>query len=210
MTGKMHQCSNNLKNQNNVYLYSFVISIILFFGLFIPIINCLENRFDFPIPVWVETPSIIGIYYSLITLFDELIWKYKWIKYLRLPLIPNLNGNWSAEVSSGDYPIIKADVKIIQTFSKFSLVLKTSTSSSVSKMASFDLSNPIKRTISYQYLNKPKSKAVETLNIHEGTGILEIDCNENKLSGYYYSGRGRETHGDISLERTHSKECTGD
>jgi len=95
----------------------------------------------------------------------------------------------------------QADVKVFQTFSKFSLVLKTKTSSSVSKMAAFELSNPIKKTISYQYLNKPNSKATDTMEIHEGTTIFDINCNENKLTGYYYSGRGRKTHGDISLTR---------
>ena len=39
----------------------------------------------------------------------------------------------------------------------------------------------------------------ESMNIHEGTGTLEINCNGTILSGYYYSGRGRQNIGDITL-----------
>ena len=198
----MHVCSNDLDNNSIIYLYSIILSIFTFFIILIPFYNTLQKHFNFTIPIWIETPSIIGLYHFYLKIYDKYFWKYNFIKYIGLPKIPNLNGLWIAEiVSSHDETTKKAEVLISQAFSKFSMVLKTDESTSYTTVASFSLNNPIHKTITYSYLSKPRSSSSNSMNIHEGTATLEIFEDESKLEGYYYSGRGRLTYGDIKIER---------
>ena len=51
------------------------------------------------------------------------------------------------------------------------------------------------------YLCKaPKTTAPETMNMHNGTTVLEFK-KEDVLEGNYYTGRGRTTHGAVRLIR---------
>jgi predicted nucleotidyltransferase len=54
--------------------------------------------------------------------------------------------------------------------------------------------------LSYEYENQPRPGAVKTMEIHFGTARL-VFVNGRYLDGYYYSGRGRQEHGSIHLER---------
>ena len=53
------------------------------------------------------------------------------------------------------------------------------------------------------YVNEPKSGAVGTMNMHQGTAVLKLK--EQILEGDYYSGRGRQGIGSITLHK-----ATGD
>jgi len=162
----------------------------------------IEKSLGIIIPIWIETPSIIGLYHFFLSIFERYLWKYDFIKWLGLPKIPNLNGSWKGVVkSSYDNSEKNADVSICQSYSKISMILKTDESTSKTIMAHFELGNPIYRTLTYSYLSKPLSTSKESMNIHEGTGSLEILENDKELKGYYYSGRGRQNFGDIFLER---------
>ena len=57
--------------------------------------------------------------------------------------------------------------------------------------------------LTYEYLNEPKSGALETLSPHRGTIWFDIDATSTRLrlSGDYYTGRGRGTTGRIEVER---------
>jgi len=201
----MHKLTNNL-DESYLYLYSFILSIIVFFRIYIPFLLLLKQLFDFELPIWIETPSILGIFYLGIYVYSNYLWKIKYVKYLRLPLIPNLNGVWDAVlISSYNQKIIKAKVKIIHSYSTFTMILETDESTSNTNIAYFDLEDPHNMTITYNFLSKPKGNAAQTMNIHEGTATLIIDEKQTALQGTYYTGRGRQTYGDINLTRSPSK-----
>lgn len=198
----MHACANDLENTSRIYIYSLLLSIATFFILLLPLYDYLKSSFGLTIPVWIETPSIIGLYAFYIKIFDKALWKLKVIRWLGLPTIPNLNGTWKATIrSSHDDTEKEAEATIRQSYWKFSMILKTDESVSKTTMASFELNNPIHRTLTYTYLSKPLPTSPPSMNIHEGTGNLEILQGDARMKGYYYSGRGRQNYGEISLER---------
>jgi hypothetical protein len=197
----MPTCSNDLGKDLRIYLYSLVLSILTFFMLLLPFYDFLNNSLGFTIPIWIETPSIIGLYELYVNIFDKYLWKYEFVKWLGLPKIPNLDGSWKATIKSSFKGTQKeADVTICQSYSKFSMVLKTDESTSTTMMAAFGIANPIMRTLTHTYLSKPFSP-LPSLNIHEGTCNLEILDGDKEMKGYYYSGRGRQNFGEISLTK---------
>ena len=198
----MHHCSNDLENKQRITLYAILLSIFTFFYILLPIYAFIEATFNFTIPIWVETPSIIGLYQLFIKIFDKYLWKYSFVEVIGLPKIPNLNGEWKVKIySSFDNNVKDADIEIVHNYSHFSMILKTAESKSATTSAIFNLMNPIYKTISYSYLSKPITVTNDTMNIHEGTAILEISEDIKKLEGYYYAGRGRLTYGKIIMEK---------
>ncbi|MFZ7137883.1 MAG: hypothetical protein ACOWW1_05645 [archaeon] len=199
----LHTCSNDLQNNSKIYLFSLILSIFTFFILLIPTYATLEAFFNTTIPIWIETPSIIGLYGCFNKLFDKFLWKCDAIRWFGLPKIPDLNGVWTVNIlsSHNDGVQKQAEATISQTFSKFCMVIKTDESVSQTTMAAIELENPIFRTITYTYICKPLANSKPTMNIHEGTGRLEILEGDTKLKGYYYSGRGRQNFGDIDLQK---------
>jgi hypothetical protein len=203
---EMHQCSNDLEHISRIYLYSIILSVLSFFLVLLPLYGLIENWLGFTIPIWIETPSIIGLYHFFLNIFEKFLWRYNFIRWLGLPKIPNLNGKWSAVIkTSYDKSEKNAAAVIVQSYSKISMVLKTDESTSKTTMAHFELSNPIHRTFTYSYLCKPLPTSAESMNIHEGTGNLEILEGDRELKGYYYSGRGRQNFGDIFLKKEETK-----
>jgi hypothetical protein len=199
-------CSNDLGKDLRIYLYSIILSIFTFFLVLLPFYDFLNNSLGFTIPIWVETPSIIGLYAMYVSIFDKYLWKYQFIKWLGLPKIPNLNGSWKANLeSSFDATQKEADVTICQSYSKFSMVLKTDESTSTTMMAAFEVANPILRALTYTFLCKPLPTSSASMNIHEGTCHLEIFEGDKKMKGYYYSGRGRQNFGEICLKKVATK-----
>jgi hypothetical protein len=196
----MHVCSNDLGNTSRIYLYSLILSVMSFFLLLLPLYEFLKNSYGLTIPIWIETPSIIGLYAFYINIFDKLLWKYKAIRWFGLPKIPNVNGVWKATIRSSHGVEKEAVATICQNYSKFSMILKTDESVSHTTMASFELGNPIHRTLTYTYISKPLPTSPTSMNIHEGTGSLEILKGDEEMSGYYYSGRGRQNYGEIHLK----------
>lgn len=198
----MHICSNDLGNTSRIYLFSLLLSVFTFFVLLLPFYDFLKNYFGLTIPIWIETPSIIGLYAFYINIFDKFLWKYNVIRWFGLPKIPDMNGVWKAIIKSSHNGMEKEAIATIrQTYSKFSMILKTDESTSQTTMASFKLGNPIDRTLTYTYLCKPLSTSPTSMNIHEGTGSLEILKGDEEMRGYYYSGRGRQNYGDITLKK---------
>ncbi len=138
-------------------------------------------------------------------LYNNHLWKFWPFSSLQWFDIPNLNGTWVVTIKSsynefGDPN--RANAIIRQTASKIGILLDTDTSSSYSISAS------IIRTerhdsfeLIYEYINKPKPDAKETMNIHAGSVWLRIFENLQRLEGEYYSGRGRQNFGSVEFIR---------
>lgn len=198
----MHNIPNDLDNQHRITLYTIILSVFTFFWGLLPVYDYLQSIFNFVLPIWIETPSILGLYHLYVKAFEKYLWKYQFIKIIGLPRIPDLNGKWDTKIyTSFDDSVKNAETEIAHNYSSFSMILKTDESKSSTTSAIFNLKDSINRTISYSYLSRPITLTSDTMNIHEGTAVLEISKDTKKLKGYYYSGRGRSTYGKIILEK---------
>jgi hypothetical protein len=175
---------------------------VVFFVVLIPVYSLLDTYFGFKIPIWIETPSIIGLYGLFIKLHDKYLWKVKRLGFA-IPVLPDLNGKWKSEINSSyeGGTVKEADVNIFQTYSKFSMTLKTDESSSETIMAHFSLCDPIQQKLTYCFRSDPKGVAPATMNPHNGVASLDIRDDGRQLKGFYFTGRGRMTQGDITLTK---------
>lgn len=158
------------------------------------------------IPWWIESPSIFGLYALYFQIFDEHLWKKLNLKLFGLKSIPDLNGEWPAEVTSSfnNFSPIQSGVLIIrQTYSRMLIRYKNEQSYSRSLTASlFWDEGEGQYHLNYQYTNNPNFDQVSTMNMHHGTATLRISgAKVNLIEGEYYTGRGRETHGTIKAKK---------
>ncbi len=163
------------------------------------------HSLPFAVPWWIETPSVLGFFGLFIWVFDNYLWKTKFFQQLDWFAIPNLNGEYETEIRSShegfDKPIYGRAI-IRQTASRLSISVETDTSFSHTIHAALIRTDKIARfELSYTYINHPKADAITTMNIHQGTVLLQIDDNGQFLHGEYYSGRGRQSFGKIILKR---------
>lgn len=153
---------------------------------------------------WVDMPAPIGFYALFHKLFNERLWSCRWVRRLGLSKVPNLIGEWHAEMRSS-YDEFKtlyvADAVITQTWTSISITLNRDSSHSHSISASLTVNATAKATLSYLYVNQPKPESVDTMSIHYGTAVVQLNEDGNVLEGSYYTGRGRSTFGSLILTR---------
>ena len=151
---------------------------------------------------WMTTPSFGAIYSLFYWQFDRHVWRVKSLHSLGLVKIPDLNGRWAGSVDSSYgangsmYPV---SLSITQTWSKIAIRLDADNSSSYSQtgvIRNLDLATP---ELAYIYWNEPKHHAVDSMEAHRGTAILELSG--TTLTGLYYTGRGRREAGAIKVTR---------
>lgn len=193
----MHSYAIDTGERKTILLLLAGASIILTWGF-----HQLLGNSKIVLPWWVESPSVLFFYGLLYIFFDKWIWEY----FRRVGIIktPNLNGKWNGylKTSFDDHTSkIKATLKIFQTWTKIKVILTTEQSSSYSEVASLVIETPEGKYLSYQYLNEPKSNALQTMSIHRGTVRVLFDEKKNALSGEYYSGRGRQNFGSLYFKR---------
>ena len=79
--------------------------------------------------------------------------------------------------------------------------LNAAESRSWSITASVLTKSPEGLVLTYLFDNDPEAGSVGTMQRFRGTTVL-VNAELGRLEGYYYTGRGRETHGSIKLRRT--------
>lgn len=117
---------------------------------------------------------------------------------------PDITGTYKGSLSTthdNHTEPIEAKLRIIQTWTTLELALETNQSLSKSYSAHIFFAHPKDVIVYYLYLNQPKIKTPETMNIHHGTSLLKISSDGEKLTGEYYSGRGRSNQGTIEFVR---------
>ena len=157
---------------------------------------------NFELGWMISVPSAVVIYKILYYAFDRLIWRWRPLRRLGLVTVPDLNGEWSGQIKSSyesDGRALQASVFITQQWSKILVRLDAEESSSRSIAASFLTDDPSSPELVYVYENEPKSLAPESMHAHGGTARLRLAG--SVLQGKYYTGRGRETIGEITLQR---------
>lgn len=204
----MHIFYNNLtKNTRVLLFYSACLSLIIYFRIYPIVLPWIESIIKTTIPNWIKIPSYLALYHLIVGIYEKSLWKYAFFKAIGLPVIPDLNGKWTGKVNSSydTNTTYSVDVEIRHNLSKFMMILKTNRSASETNCAIITIQEPYSK-LQYNFVSRPSSGAEFSMNIHDGTACLELSHDTDALTGYYFTGRGRETYGDISLKRVNKHE----
>jgi hypothetical protein len=193
----MHDYSIDSNERLRIPLYLAILSILL-----IGMVQAFLNYYNLVLPWWIDGVSVFGFYAFFLLIFDKYIWKWSFLKTIKLVHTPNLNGIYDGILLSS-YSDFKTEVpikvEVIQTWTKISIVWKSKTSCSRSLVASI-LTQTEPSVLTYQYLNEPNQNAPETMHMHRGTATADIEKNQT-LSGGCYNNRDRKTTGKFNLKR---------
>lgn len=195
----MHFYITDSVERERVPLYIAFISLLLAWAL-----NKVNGFMPFTLPWWIDAPSVIGFYSLLYTIFNSYLWRWQILGKMGIVKIPNLNGTWNGYVTSSfDEHAIRYDatIRIIQNWTKISIILETNYSKSTSLIATIVTKDPSGIVLSYEYLNEPKADAKNTMHAHRGTASLTLRPDGNTLEGEYYTGRDRQNFGILRFER---------
>ena len=162
----------------------------------------LIQALKFQIPWWVDAPSVMGFYALFYRLYDRVLWRLH-VGPIYLSMIPDVSGVWAGVLTSSYNEGTKINIVffIEQRWSKISIKTETETSTSYTTMAALYTAESHEPRLTYEYLSTPKAFAVKTMNIHPGTGHLVLSPAFRTLTGKgeYYTGRGRQTLGELNL-----------
>lgn len=195
----MHPYATNSNERKIVPLCLAFISILAAWGL-----NRVFELTGLNLPWWADVPSFVFIYSFFYFLFDKFIWKFSLLHKIKVVRIPDLNGDWEGHsISSFDEHSTKykGTLKIHQSWTHISIILKTEYSKSHSLTASISIDNFMETILTYEYLNVPLPNAEKTMHIHRGTVRFSLETDSKALDGEYYSGRDRQTFGISRFER---------
>lgn len=138
------------------------------------------------------------IYGGLIFLYER--WGWRW-----LSTIKNLSGTWAGTITTthNGGTSVPCVMRVRQTWTRMAIELETEQSRSRTTMAALYDDQPGDVGLKYEYVSEPRNLAVQTMHTHRGVCTLAIatDSKEPRLSGDYFTGRGRETRGEITLHR---------
>lgn len=161
------------------------------------------DALDRSVPWWLDAPSVLGFYGVVFWIMNRWVWKTRVLRWVGVAP-PNLNGVWTGELKSSfdEYQAVYAvTMYVVQTWSQMSVVFMTVTSDSRSNGAALEKRPEGTWILTHQFLNEPKAQSSVDMQIHRGTSSLVFD-GDNTLTGEYYTGRGRGTHGTVSLTRS--------
>jgi hypothetical protein len=156
------------------------------------------------VPWWVDAPSVAGFYGLVYAGFDKRAWRLSLMRALGIVRIPNLSGTWSgtARPSGGKHAYEHpATIEITQTWRDICVRLRTENSASRSSIAAVTLGGPEHALLTYEYANEPAADAVDGMHAHRGTTRLVLSPDGRVLEGDYYTGRDRESHGVLRLQK---------
>ncbi len=201
----MHEYSVLYHDRKNTYYCLAVLSGAIGIGIAF-CINAINSSFG----LTVAAPSGLAVFGILCLLFDKFIWSWNWLYSIGVIKIPNLNGEWIAEIkSSATGNEIEASVRIHQTYSKLRIHLETDKSDSLSNMAALEMANPTMFTLRYEYIAEFRRDENAQILRHYGVTSLRLKSHDHRFSdeqtAHYYTEQGRDSHGEITLSRKVSK-----
>lgn len=191
----MHQYSIDTTERSTVPLFIAVAAILAAWGL-----SAALDAFGLTVPWWFDAPSVMGFYALFYSLFDNYIWRWSFLRLIRVVKAPIIGGEWTGScVSSFNNTTHDVSLSIKQTWTTIQIVLTAPSSQSHSLVAAIVMETPGGPTLNYQYQSEPRSGSHEGMHIHYGTTRLSVK--QDLLEGEYYSGRDRQNTGTLSLQR---------
>jgi hypothetical protein len=155
------------------------------------------------VPWWFDAPSTMGFYGLFFKVFDNYVWVASVLHRTRIVKVPVITGEWRGYVTSSfddQKRSRRVSVEIRQTWTRLTVLLSSELSHSFTLTAAIQVHAPEGIVLSYQYQNEPKPGAVQTMVMHIGSARLVLE-DERCLTGYYYSGRGRQEYGQLFLQK---------
>ena len=159
--------------------------------------DLLPMRWLLPIP---SVALVFGVSYWA---FDNWLWRWQFLRVMRLISVPDLRGTWTGTVASSYTGFEKTQsvtVTVEQTWTKIVVRLNAAESRSWSLTASILTNAPEGLVLTYLFDNDPEAESASAMQRFRGTTVL-VRTAADRLEGYYYTGRGRETHGSLKLCR---------
>lgn len=191
----MHPYSIDTTERRIVPLFIAVAAILAAWGL-----SAALQTLQVSVPWWFDAPSVMGFYALFYSLFDSYLWRWNFLRSIRLVKTPILAGEWQGPcMSSFNNNADQVTLAIKQTWTAIQIVLTAAESQSHSLAAAISVESPGGPMLTYQYQSDPKAGSNDGMHIHYGTTRLAIK--EDLLEGEYYSGRGRQNIGTLSLQR---------
>lgn len=139
----------------------------------------------------------IGVTTVLMTLFNTVIWKWKWVsKIVDMPVLAKKYTGTFISDWEGENKQYDGSLDIKQSFLNVSIVFKTGESRSYSVLSSIETEGDRKKIV-YIYQNEPRAELADRSAIHKGTAELWIEEN-GELAGNYYTGR--KTRGSMNFK----------
>jgi len=148
--------------------------------------------------------SAMTAFAALYFVFDRWMWKLKHLR--KWLLIPDLNGTWKCAgrtINPNDGSVTynwTAEIRICQSWSRISVVLKTPQSSSRSISASVHHFPGEGFRLIYDYDNTPRTDQVP-LKRHTGQCDLMFSEDLSTAEGKYFTDADRLTTGTMTLTR---------
>jgi len=195
MKDNLHSYSSDTKDRYLIHIYLILMSIGIAY-----LVHLLKEPLQFDVPWWISFPGIFGVYGTLYHTYANWVWSNDVIRKILGTKTPVISGIYKGTLDSS-YDKFKdkkaIEIRIIQRWDKISIRLNIDSSFSFSQSCSIFLHDNDRPIIVYSYLNEPKAGAVDTMSIHYGMCTLYIE--DGKLSGEFFTGRGRQTFGNIEV-----------
>ena len=160
--------------------------------------DILPMRWLLPLP---SMGLVFGVSYWA---FDNWLWRWRFLRAMRLISVPDLWGAWAGTIASSYYQFENCqpvNVTIEQTWTRMAVRLNAAESRSWSVTASILTNAPEGVVLTYLFDNAPEAEAASTMQRFRGTTVL-VSTESGRLEGHYYTGRGRGTHGSLRLLRS--------
>lgn len=196
----MHQYSSDSPDRRSIPLALAGIAVAVAY-----LVSVTRTRLGFDPPwwLWIEPPSLAGLYWMLYAAFDNWAWRQRLFGW-RPSRIRDLRGTWVGTLTSSHAAEVTVPVVVwvSQSWTRLRVRVETLQSASHSVAGAVLTEDAAKPGLSYQYVNEPKAfVSVETMHPHRGTASFDFGVDEETLDGEYYTGRGRSNHGSIRVRR---------
>lgn len=153
-----------------------------------------------PVAGYIDAAALSAgaIYGGMVLLYER--WGWRWLSTLK-----NLNGTWVGTITTSHNggTSVPCVVRVRQTWTRMAIELETEQSRSRTTMAALYEEQPGDVGLKYEYVCEPRNLATPTMQTHRGVCTMTIATGAYgwRLSGDYFTGRGRETRGEITLHR---------
>ena len=199
----LHPYATDSDERDKIVPYVGVVSIATVF-----VIHVLLDHWGISVPWWLDMPSPIVLYFAMRRLLDVALWRSSFLRTLGLVSIPDLNGRWVGWLRSNATDGMKTPCEVVirQTWTTIGIVLETATSRSANLVAGILVDSVYDAELQYDFLNEPKANAPGTMEKHRGSVTLNLEVMNGSatLTGDYFTGRGRSSHGELHLRREES------
>jgi len=158
---------------------------------------------------------------GLSTVFSNYGWTTTTARSIGASKTPEFSGKWEGYVKTSfdgeideealhesneptaEMQRVAATLHVEQTWRKIGIHLSTANSESDSTGATILTKDGRWPSLTYQYGNQPDIDSEKSMASHDGTADLSLKQNgeQDVLEGFYYTGPGRENHGDMFFKR---------